>query len=328
MERFSEVITLKRKISLLLCVLMMTLLLTACGGDKETVSYDEVTLSQYSDNLINASNSSTPEDVEKYDEMTPNELEAYIKQYPETVAQQEIIASVQQELEAQKIDISKLSEEEQQGIQQQIQQMIAAKAEEYKLLATPESFVGMLAAWQSVAEECGSYVGHDDYEFEATAKEVTVTTEAEFTDRNAKIILIYDKHLKLKSLTVDGHYETGEILKKAGLNTVLGMGTVFSVLVFLWLFFSLFRFIPAIEAKFSKKKVAIKETDSEVAITPSFAGEACEEEAYSNEEELVDDLELVAVITAAIAASEGEAVLPEGFYVRSIKRRPSNKWKA
>lgn len=37
-----------------------------------------------------------------------------------------------------------------------------------------------------------------------------------------------------------------------------------------------------------------------------------------------DDLELVAVITAAIAASEGTST--DDFVVRSIKRRTSNKW--
>ena len=42
-------------------------------------------------------------------------------------------------------------------------------------------------------------------------------------------------------------------------------------------------------------------------------------------EELSDDLELVAVIAAAIAASEG-AASTDGFVVRSIKRASTNKW--
>ena len=44
------------------------------------------------------------------------------------------------------------------------------------------------------------------------------------------------------------------------------------------------------------------------------------------QEELSDDLELVAVIAAAIAASEG-ASSTDGFVVRSI-RRAGNKWQA
>ena len=40
--------------------------------------------------------------------------------------------------------------------------------------------------------------------------------------------------------------------------------------------------------------------------------------------DLVDDLELIAVITAVIAAQEGTST--DGFVVRSIRRRPSNGW--
>ena len=42
------------------------------------------------------------------------------------------------------------------------------------------------------------------------------------------------------------------------------------------------------------------------------------------EDEEVDDLELIAVITAAIAAQEGTST--DGFVVRSVKRRVSNRW--
>ncbi len=42
-------------------------------------------------------------------------------------------------------------------------------------------------------------------------------------------------------------------------------------------------------------------------------------------EELVDDYQLVAVITAAIAASLGDKA--EGFVVRSIKRAKTSTWK-
>ena len=41
-------------------------------------------------------------------------------------------------------------------------------------------------------------------------------------------------------------------------------------------------------------------------------------------EDVSDDTELVAVISAAIAAAEGTST--DGFVVRSIKRRTSNKW--
>ena len=47
--------------------------------------------------------------------------------------------------------------------------------------------------------------------------------------------------------------------------------------------------------------------------------------APAAEEDLTDDLELVAVITAAIAASEDTPA--DGLVVRSIRRVPGSKWK-
>lgn len=44
------------------------------------------------------------------------------------------------------------------------------------------------------------------------------------------------------------------------------------------------------------------------------------------EDELVNDCELVAVITAAIYASMGDAVPADGFVVRSIRKVNSKRW--
>ena len=66
----------------------------------------------------------------------------------------------------------------------------------------------------------------------------------------------------------------------------------------------------------SKKKV--KEAPAAKAVDKAVA-------QIAEGEELSDDLELVAVIAAAIAASEGVAST-DGFVVRSIKRANTNKW--
>ncbi len=102
----------------------------------------------------------------------------------------------------------------------------------------------------------------------------------------------------------------GAKMGKAGMNTLMGMGTVFIVLIFLSFVISLFGIINSAQ----KKKSDVVKND--VKTTE-------EDEA---EEELVDDLELVAVITAAIAASQGGS--SDGFVVRSIRRRTQNKWKS
>lgn len=110
----------------------------------------------------------------------------------------------------------------------------------------------------------------------------------------------------------------GEILKKACLNTFLGMGTVFAVLVFISVIISLFAFIPKIQQRFSKNKGSEKAPEKKsvskkVPATPAV-----------NAQPEMDDLELVAVITAAIAASTG--VSEDSFIVRSIRRMPTDHW--
>ena len=150
--------------------------------------------------------------------------------------------------------------------------------------------------------------------YEASEDELKVTTEAQFKDRDASLTFIFDDNLNLESMTVDAQYSTGEILEKAGLNTLLGMGTVFIVLIFISLIISLFKYIPAIENALKKKP---KEVEKEVVEAPVV-------EEISEEQDMTDDTELVAVIAAAIAAAEGTTT--DGFVVRSIRRRPSNKW--
>ena len=135
-----------------------------------------------------------------------------------------------------------------------------------------------------------------------------------YEEREATLEFKFDENLNIESLDIAADYTTGEILKKAGMNTILGMGTVFLVLIFLAFVISLLKYIPMLQEKFTKKteknKTPVKEVPkAEVPVV---------------EEELTDDEELVAVITAAIAAAD-ESV-SDGFVVRSIRRRKSNKW--
>lgn len=99
---------------------------------------------------------------------------------------------------------------------------------------------------------------------------------------------------------------------RALMNTLIGMGTVFIVLIFISYIISLFKYINQVD---TKKPV-------EAAPAPVIP---VIEEAEEPEEELVDDTELVAVITAAIAAYAGTS--SEGFQVRSIKRAAKSTWK-
>ncbi len=107
---------------------------------------------------------------------------------------------------------------------------------------------------------------------------------------------------------------TGEKMKKAGMNTLLGMGTVILVLIFISFIISRFKYIGQLQKK--NEKQPENNISNAPASQPAVQSQV--------QEELTDDLELVAVITAAIAAAQGTSA--DGFVVRSIKRAPSSRW--
>ena len=75
--------------------------------------------------------------------------------------------------------------------------------------------------------------------------------------------------------------------------------------------------LSTIEKSIADKKAKKNATNTSAAVDNTIA-------QIIENEELSDDTELVAVIAAAIAAAEGTST--DGFVVRSIKRRKSNRW--
>lgn len=142
---------------------------------------------------------------------------------------------------------------------------------------------------------------------------VTVPVTGENGEGAVELIFTNDIYLTLTSCTLNLNRTMGELMSTAALNTLIGMGTVFVVLILISLIISCFGFIPKIQAKLAKKE--------EPAAAPAPVQEA---PVVAEEEELADDTELVAVIAAAIAAYEGTSA--DGFRVRSIKRASGAKW--
>lgn len=120
--------------------------------------------------------------------------------------------------------------------------------------------------------------------------------------------------LTLESATLNTESSMSDKMGRAALNTVLGMGTVFSVLILISVIIACFGIIPKLQ------KSVVDKNKKEASVNNTIAQIIEKEEV-----ELVDDLELIAVISAAIAASQG-AVSTEGFVVRSIKRATTSKW--
>lgn len=97
-------------------------------------------------------------------------------------------------------------------------------------------------------------------------------------------------------------------------NTILGMGTVFVVLIIIIFVIILM-----------SKAVRSVEGKGKEAAAPAVKAPVPAPAAPVAEEEVTDDLELVAVITAAVAASMGSTDA-DGFVVRSIKRAKNRTW--
>lgn len=123
-------------------------------------------------------------------------------------------------------------------------------------------------------------------------------------------------YVDITSITTNVSYSMSELMENAALNTIIGMGTVFVVLILISFIISGFSLISKFQGKESKTEA--KEEKKAAAADPVVAQIAAQEELSS-------DAELVAVIAAAVAAYEGSSST-DGFVVRSIRKSNKSKW--
>lgn len=196
---------------------------------------------------------------------------------------------------------------------EQIAQIVAnGMTEQY---VKDEVISAALDSWAKALPDIGDYKQVIGSEATIDDEQAIVNVTIEGTKHNAIVEVIMGEE-NYVSITTNVQYSFGEMMIKAALNTLMGMGTVFAVLILISLLISCFNFIPKIQAKFSAKEKAPVQTAAPVPVAAA---------PVAVEENLTDDLELVAVISAAIAASEG-AVSTDGFVVRSIRRANTSKW--
>ena len=185
----------------------------------------------------------------------------------------------------------------------------AGQVEQYK---SDKVIYAALTNYETALADMGDYQSVTDHEIvydDGILMNITVQGSL----RPAVVEIMMDEELNLVNIATNVTYSFSEVMTKAALNTLMGMGTVFAVLILIIALISCFAFIPKIQAAFSGKKEekTVKETKVVQQIIET-------EEAYS--EDLSDDAELVAVIAAAIAAYEGSGSA-SGYVVRSLKRR-------
>lgn len=183
-------------------------------------------------------------------------------------------------------------------------------------------FYNARTSFMNTAKEIGAIV--EVKVDEATAKidgsqiVVSLPVKCLAGDATAEVILSNDQFMVLESASLTRNFTMKEKMSKAGLNTAIGIGTVFVVLILISLLISLLGLIPKIQKamadskakKDAAKNAAVKGIDN--AVNQIIENETAES--------FTDDTELVAVIAAAIAAYEG-AGSTDGYVVRSIRRR-------
>ena len=177
-----------------------------------------------------------------------------------------------------------------------------------------DSMVASVQSWVDAKEELGAYkqILAQDIEVD---DDIVIKTDCEFENGESVVTTTLSlDDLSLVSMEfATGEKTMGQKMEEAVLNTLMGVCVVFCMLLFLSFLISQFKHISKLEEGFKKKNAPAAPAPAPVAAP-----------APVEEEEVVDDGELIAVIAAAIAAAEGTST--DGFVVRSIKKSNRNKW--
>ena len=177
-----------------------------------------------------------------------------------------------------------------------------------------DSMVASVQSWVNAKEELGAYkqILAQDIEVD---DDIVIKTDCEFENGESVVTTTLSlDDLSLVSMEfATAEKAMGQKMEEAVLNTLMGVCVVFAMLFFLSFLISQFKHISKLEEGFKKKNTPAAPAPAPVAAP-----------APVEEEEVVDDGELIAVIAAAIAAAEGTTT--DGFVVRSIKKSNRNKW--
>lgn len=176
-------------------------------------------------------------------------------------------------------------------------------------------------------------VGVADATVEENNGSVTVTLKAVYETRDVIYSFVYEENpayayayelsgqsvqpYQIQEVNVTPDYTFGEKMGKAASNTLMGMGTVFLVLIFISIIIAQFERIGKLSVKIGnwwnnrgKKEEENAETGSDTVTVPVAAATA----------NPMDDTQLVAVITAAVIAANSAAGGSDKLIVRSIRK--------
>ena len=152
-----------------------------------------------------------------------------------------------------------------------------------------------ISSWESAMSDLGAYNGVTDHKVEIGSDEAIVEASVSGADHNAVVTLIINDQGSLSSITVNVERSMGELMLNAALNTLMGMGTVFIILILISLLIGCFKFIPQIflTADELKEIRSVEEMDKDITTDTSLitiqAGEAAQTDDGKDAYGLVDD---------------------------------------
>lgn len=174
--------------------------------------------------------------------------------------------------------------------------------------------VGLMKQWKEIKSDVGDFVKLGELSVDKSGKTLTTSQLMDFTGRDLTLTCVYNYlDMQVTSVTLDENYSLGEKMQKAAMNTLMGLGTVFLILILISLVIYGFKVIPYLEQKAKAKNAP----QQEAAPVPETVSAPVVQDVPAPQQ---DDAELIAVIAAAIAAAEG-TLAADGFVVRSIRRR-------
>lgn len=183
--------------------------------------------------------------------------------------------------------------------------------------------------WEDATETMGAYVSMGEASLEVNDEEntVTVSIPTDFENEEGTLTFVYDYNKDYDQMvpaymTVQEKETIGDNLRSAGINTVMGVGTVFVILLFLVFVISLFKYVGKIGNM--QKKETEKAAPAPAAPVQAAPAASVPVPPASTE---ADDIELAIVLAAAIAAAEEDSASTDGYVVRSIRKVNRNNWR-
>jgi hypothetical protein len=176
--------------------------------------------------------------------------------------------------------------------------------------ATPDQ-VKMYREWTELKNSIGDYKSVTNKKIVENGDRVTVVLTAEYSKDFIDFSVGFNRYSQAFEVKVARTLSSGEQMQKTISDAFHSSNIIYLVIIVILAIIVFIKCFPSIFGK----------SENESTVDNVIASIVDKENVN-----LIDNKELVAVITAAIMASMGDAAPAEGLVVRSIKRRSTNKW--